>query len=139
MPCIIINNYNFVTPIVPGDTEIGSGTSNFRDAPISYYFEASYSGIFLTPTQLSAIPNGAKITRIEFETEMITNGVYNKYLVDRYLYQVPASFTSFPKNCRVNGTSSTDTTYNNAITNNQQTDINLEMTLVRVASDPSIV
>lgn len=139
MPCITINSYNFAQQIQPGDTEIGTGTSNFRDAPISYYYDAAYSGIFLTPTQLSSIPNGATITRIEFETEILTNGTYDKYLTDRYLYQVPPSFTSFPSNCRVGGTSSTDTTYNNAITNYQQTDSNLTMTLVKVSADPDIV
>lgn len=139
MPCITVNSYNFAQQIQPGDTEIGNGTSNFRDAPISYYYDNAYSGIFLTPTQLSGIPNNAKITRIEFETELLTNGTYEKFLTDRYLYQVPASFTSFPQNCRVNGTSSTDTTYNNAITNYQQTDINLEMTIVKVSADPDIL
>lgn len=139
MPCIVISSYSLTTPIQPGDAEIGVGTSNISDAPISYYYMASYTGIFLTPTQLSGIPNGATITRIEFQTEILTNGTYDKYLTDRYLYQTPASFTSFPVNCRVDGTSSSDTTYNNAITNYQQTDINLEMTIVKVSADPDIV
>ena len=34
MPCIIINYKKTVQPIVSGDVEIGTGTSNFRDAPI---------------------------------------------------------------------------------------------------------
>lgn len=139
MPCLILNSYSLESPIVPGDTEIGSGTTNFRDAPISYYFDNAYTGIFLTPTQLSAIPNGATITRIEFETELLTNGTYTKVAVNRYLYQVPSSFTSFPQNCRVGGTSSTDTTYNNAITNYQQTDSNLNMTIVKVSANPNIM
>ena len=139
MPCVVLNSYSLESPIIPGDAEIGNGTSNFRDAPISYYYDNAYSGIFLTPTQLSAIPNGATITRIEFETEILTNGTYEKIDTDRYLYQVPSSFTSFPENCRVDGTSSTDTAYNNAITNYVQTDIDLEMTIVKVSADPNIV
>ena len=138
MPCIIVNSYNFESQIIPGDSEIGNGNSNFRDAPISYYYDNSYSGIFLTPTQLSAIPNNATITRIEFETELLTNGTYEKFLTDRYMYQVPANFTSFPENCRVDGTSSTDTTYNNNISNSVQTDVNLNMTIVKVGADPDI-
>lgn len=139
MPCVVLNSYSLENPIVPGDTTIGSGTSNFRDAPISYYYDNAYSGIFLTPTQLSAIPNGATITKIDFETELLTNGTYTKILVNRYMYQVPSSFTSFPLNCRVDGTSSTDTTYNNAITNYQQTDSALDMTIVKISADPNIM
>jgi len=139
MPCLVLNSYSLENPIQPGDTEIGNGTANFRDAPISYYYDNAYSGIFLTPTQLAGIPNGATITRIEFETELLTNGTYEKFLTDRYLYQVPASFTSFPENCRVDGTSSNDPTYNNAITNSVQTDVNLDMTIVKVSADPNIL
>ena len=83
MPCITVNSYNFAQQIIPGDTEIGNGTSDFRDAPYSFYYDASYSGIFLTPTQLSGIPNNATITRVEFEYEILTNGVYDKILINR--------------------------------------------------------
>jgi hypothetical protein len=139
MPCLVLNSYSLTSPIVPGDVEIGSGTSNFRDAPIAYYYDNAYSGIFLTPTQLSAIPNGATITKIDFETELLTNGTYTKIDVNRYMYQVPSSFTSFPLNCRVDGTSSTDTTYNNAITNYQQTDSLLDMSITKISADPNIM
>ena len=126
-------------PITPGDVIIGSGTTNFRDAPVAYYYDNSYSGIFLTPSQLSGIPNGATITKIEFETELLTNGTYSKIDVNKYMYQVPATFTSFPSNCRVNGYSSTDTTYNNAINNYQQVDSLADMTIVKISSHPNVM
>ena len=138
MPCLVLSSYSLTEPIIPGDVTFGTGNSDFRDAPISYYYDAAYSGIFLRPQDLVGIPNGATITRIEFQTELLTNGNYEKFLTDRYLYQVPASFTSFPLNCRVSGTSSTDTAYNNAITNYVQTDVNLVMSIVKVSSDPGI-
>lgn len=138
MPCTFINPY-LQQQIIPGDTEIGNGTSNFRDAPVAYYYDNSYMGLFLTPSQIAAIPTGASITRVEFETEITTNGTYAKIDVNRYMYQVPSSFSSFPINCRVNGTSSTDTTYNNAITNYQQTDSLLDMTITKISSDPNIM
>lgn len=139
MPCLVLNSYSLKEPIIPGDITFGTGTSNFRDAPISYYYMASYSGIFLRPQDLVGIPNGATITRIEFQTEILTNGTYDKYKTDRYLYQIAPTFSNFPSNCRVNGTSSTDTAYNNAIENYQQTDQDLEMTIVKVSADPDIV
>jgi hypothetical protein len=139
MPCITLNSYSLENPIVAGDTIIGTGTSNFRDAPIAYYYDNAYSGIFLRPAQLSGIPNGATLTRIEFQTELLTNGTYVKDDVNRYIYQIAPPFSNFPLNCQVGGYSSTDTAYNNAITNYQQTDSLLNMTIVKVSSDPNIM
>lgn len=138
MGVVVLNSYSLEEAIIPGDVTIGTGTSNFRDAPVAYYWDNSYSGIFLTANELSGIPNGATITRIEFETELLINGTYAKIDVNRYIYQVPPPFNSFPLNCRVDGTSSTDIIYNNAISNYQQTDNLLNMTITKVSTDPNI-
>ena len=139
MPCLVLNSYSLKNPIVPGDVIIGTGTSDFRDAPIAYYYDNAYSGIFLRPNQLSGIPNGATLTRIEFQTELLTNGVYVKEDVNRYIYQVPSTYSSFPLNCQVGGYSSTNLAYNNSITNYQQTDSLLNMTITKVSADPDIM
>jgi hypothetical protein len=139
MPCITLNSYALENPIVPGDVIIGTGTDNYRDAPIAYYYDNAYSGIFLRVNQLSGIPNGATLTRIEFQTELLTNGTYEKFDTNRYIYQVPQPYNNFPSNCQVGGYSSTDTAYNNAITNYQQTDSLLNMTITKVGSDPNIM
>ena len=139
MPCIVLNSYNLENPIVAGDTIIGTGTSDFRDAPIAYYYDNSYSGIFLRVNQLSGIPNGATLTRIEFQTELLTNGTYVKNDVNRYIYQVDPPNNSFPVNCRVDGTSLTDSAYNSAITNYKQTDSLLDMTITKTSADPNIM
>ncbi len=138
MPCIYISGQNFANPIIPGDTTIGTGTSNERDFPNSFYYDYSYSGTLLKASQLSAIPNGATINRIEWEYEILTNGTYEINNVDMYLFQCPATYTAFPTNTQVSGFSSTDTTWNNSITNYFQTEYSTTTTFVKVSADPNI-
>jgi hypothetical protein len=139
MPCIFISSQSFENPIIPGNTTIGSGVGNQRDMPNSFYYDYSYSGVLLTPTQLSAIPNGAKITRIEYEYEVLTNGNYLIENVDMYMFQTPASFTIFPDNTRINGYSQSDTAWNNSITNYFQTEYGTTIQVLKVSADPNIM
>tara|TARA_R110000796_G_scaffold4086_5_gene15593 strand:+ start:5049 stop:5717 length:669 start_codon:yes stop_codon:yes gene_type:complete len=138
MPCIIINGYSETPAVQPGDTTIGTGTSNERDMPINFYYDYSYSGILLTPTQLSAIPNNATINRIEWEYEIVTNGTYTINNVDMYMFQTPSTYTGFPNNTQVSGLSGTDTTWNNSITNYTQTESSTIVEYVKPSSDPNI-
>ena len=107
--------------------------------PNSFYYDYSYSGVLLTPTQLSAIPNGAKITRIEYQYEVLTNGNYLIENVDMYMFQTPSSFTIFPDNTRINGYSQSNTAWNNSITNYIQTESNTTIQVLKVSADPNIM
>jgi hypothetical protein len=139
MPCVLISSYSFGSPaITPGNVEIGSATSNERDMPINFYYDYSYSGILLTPTQLANIPNYATINRIEWEYEIVTNGTYTINNVDMYMFQTPSSYTIWPNNTQVSGQSGTDTTWNNSITNFIQTESSTTVEYVKVSSDPNI-
>ena len=138
MPCIVISGQDFATPIQPGDVEIGNGTSNERDMPNNFYYDYSYSGTLLKASQLSAIPNGATINRIEWEYEIVTNGTYTINNVDMYMFQTPSSYTGFPSNTRVSGLSSTDTTWNNSITNYFQTEYSTTIEFIKPSADPNI-
>tara|TARA_R100000951_G_scaffold102801_1_gene95102 strand:- start:2255 stop:2920 length:666 start_codon:yes stop_codon:yes gene_type:complete len=138
MPCIFISGQNFANPIIPGDTTIGSGTSNERDMPNSFYYNYSYSGTLLKASQLSAIPNGATINRIEWEYEIVTNGTYTINNVDMYMFQTPQTYTAFPSNTQVSGQSSTDTTWNNSITNYFQTEYSTTIDFVHTSADQNI-
>ena len=135
MPCIIVNSYEFEQSIIPGNVEIGSSSSVERDYPVNFYFDYSYSGILLTPTQLSGIPNNATISRIEWEYEIVTNGTYTINNVDMYMFQTPSTYTIFPSNTRVNGYSQSDTAWNNSITNYVQTESLTTIQYVKVSSD----
>jgi hypothetical protein len=139
MPCIFISSQSFENPIIPGDTTIGSGTGNQRDMPWSQYYYYSYSGVLLKPSQLSAIPNGAKITRIEYQYEVLTNGTYGVENVDSYMFQTPSTFNGFPSNTRINGYSNGDDAWNNSITNYFQTEYDTIIPLVKISSDPNIM
>lgn len=138
MPCIILNSYSLVNPVIPGDVEIGTGVSVQRDMPVDFYYNYSYSGMMLKASELSTIPNGATIDRIEYKYEIITNGTYDRTNVNMYMYQVDSTYSAFPSNTRVNGYSSTDTTYNSTITNYVQTLTNSSYDFVKVSSDPNI-
>jgi hypothetical protein len=136
MPCLLINSYSFNQPIQSGDSIIGTGTSVERDTPMSFYYNYSYSGMFLTPTQLSAIPNGATITRLEYQYEIPTNGTYSITNVDSYMFQTPASYTRFPSgNTRVSGNSSS---WDFDITNYFQTEYSTSISYQKISSDPNI-
>ena len=138
MPCITLNSYDLQSSITPGDAEIGVGISVERDMPVDFYYYNSYSGTMLFASQLSAIPTGATIDRIEYKYEILTNGVYDRIGVDMYMYQVDATYSAFPTNTLVNGTSSSDTTYNSLITNSKQTLTNSSYDFTKVSGDPNI-
>ena len=130
--------YTYTNGVLPGDVEIGNGTSIERDMPYSFYYYYSYSGMLLNPTQLSAIPNGATITKIEFQYEFLKNVNYQVENVDMYMFQNPSSFTNFPDNTRINGYSQSDTNWNNSITNYFQTESDTTIPLVKTSADPKI-
>jgi hypothetical protein len=138
MPCVVLNSYSLTPSIVPGDAEIGTGISNQRNMPVNFYYNYSYSGMMLKASQLSAIPSGATIDRIEFKYEILTNGTYDRTDVNMYMYQVDATYSAFPSNTRVNGYSQSDLTYNSSITNYKQTLTNSSYDLIKISSDPNI-
>tara|TARA_R110000868_G_scaffold402116_1_gene678153 strand:+ start:169 stop:837 length:669 start_codon:yes stop_codon:yes gene_type:complete len=139
MPVLNLNSFDLENPIIPGDITIGSGTSTQRDVPISFYYNYSYSGQFLTPTQLAGIPNGATITKIEWEYEILTNGTYEIVDVDMYMFQVDSTYTRFSTlQQQVNGFSTSDTAWNNAISNYIQIENDATISYVKVSADPNI-
>lgn len=139
MPVLNLNSFDLENPIVPGDVTIGSGTSTQRDVPISFYYDYSYSGQFLTPTQLAGIPNGATITKIEWEYEIPSNGTFEIIDVDMYMFQVDSTYTRFSTSQQqVNGFSGDDTAWNNAISNYIQVENDATISYVKVSADVDI-
>ena len=105
-------------PPVDGDLEINYGS--LRNSPIyqgvvNYYYEYSYSCHFIPANQLTSIPDGAHIYKIQFQVDNSTTGVYEEKNIDMWMAQVLPSSTEFPLNMRINLDSATDGSWNNQI------------------------
>ena len=139
MPVLNLSSFALENPIIPGSVEIGSGTSTERDFPASFYYDYSYSGQFFTPAQLSGIPNGATITKIEWEYEIPSNGTYQITDVDIFMFQVDSTYTRFAlTQQQLNGFSGNDTAWNSAISNYTQVESNTTLSYIKVSGDPNI-
>ena len=115
MPCLL-NSSILSTPIVAGDVILNYGTDNERDCPYTNFFDYGYNCFFYTASELSAIPNGATIDKIAFHIQAPSNGNFEVDNQEVWIAQHNTG-TEFPLNMRINGTSSTDTTWNNNFIN----------------------
>ena len=139
MPCVNLSSYSLANSIIPGNDEIGTGTSTQRDVPLSFYYRYSYYGQFLNTTQLTNIPDGASIYRIEWEYEILTDATYTRADSRLILFQVPSSNTRFSTTQQqVNGYSGNDATWNNSITNYVNVKNNFTYSLTKSSFEPNI-
>tara|TARA_R110001632_G_scaffold45249_1_gene114966 strand:- start:2545 stop:3210 length:666 start_codon:yes stop_codon:yes gene_type:complete len=137
MPCLV--NPSILTPtIVAGDVDLTFGTDNERDCPYTNFYDYGYNCFFYTASELSAIPNGATIDKIAFEIEAPSNGVFEVNFQEVWLAQHDTG-TEFPSNMRVNGTSSSDTTWNNNFINYTKIYNGDTLGFTKVSADPNIV
>ncbi len=137
MPCLV-NPSILTTPIVAGDVELDYGTDFERSCPYSNFYDYGYNCFFYTASELSAIPNGATIDKIAFEIEAPSNGTFEVNNQEVWIAQHNTG-TEFPNNMRVNGTSSTDTTWNNNFINYTKIYNNVTLGFTKVSADPNIV
>lgn len=139
MPCIsLINSSILSSPIIPGDVELGNGRDNERGCPYTNFYDYGYNCFFYTATELSAIPNGATISKIAFEMEAPSNGTFEVNNQEVWIAQHDTG-TEFPLNMRVNGTSATDTTWNANFINYTKIYNNATLGFTKVSGDPNIV
>lgn len=141
MPCTCLINPTIISstpPIVAGDVELVYGTGNFRDVPYTNYYDFGYNCFFYTASELSAIPNGAKIDKIAFQIEAPSNGNFLVVNQDVFIAQHDTG-TQFPTNMRINGTSSTDTAWNNNFINYTQIYNGNTLGFTKVSANPSIM
>ncbi len=137
MPCLV-NPYLVPSSIVAGDVILNYGTDNERDCPYTNYYNYGYNCMFYTANELSGIPNGAKIDKIAFQIEAIYNGTFEVENQQVWIAQHDTG-TQFPSNMRVNGTSLTDTTWNNNFINYTKIYNGQTLGFTKVSSDPNIV
>ena len=133
MPCIYVNSY-----ISSPDKILNYGTDNERDCPYTNYFDYGYNCFFYTASELSSIPNGATIDKIAFQIEAPTNGTFEVYNQEVWMAQHNTG-TEFPSNMRINGTSSTDTTWNNNFINYTKIYDGATLGFTKVSGDANIV
>lgn len=103
----------------PGDLEIIYGnerhSTNYQGV-VNYYYEYNYSCHFIEASRLTAIPNNAKIYKIQFQVDNTTTGFYEEKAIDMWMGCTQASsYTEFPSGLLVNLNSSSDGTWNNEI------------------------
>ncbi len=137
MPCIVNPNI-LSSAIVAGDVELNYGTGNERDCPYTNYYDYGYNCFFYTASELSAIPNGATIDKIAFQIEAPSNGTFEVENQEVWMAQHNTG-TEFPTNMRVNGTSSTDTTWNTNFINYTKIYDGQTLGYTKVSADPNIV
>jgi hypothetical protein len=137
MPCLL-NSSILSSPIVPGDVILNYGTDYERDCPYTNFFDYGYNCFFYTASELSAIPNGATIDKIAFQIEAPSNGTFNVANQEIWMAQHNTG-TQFPLNMRINGTSSTDTTWNNNFINYTKIYNGATLGFTKVSADPNIV
>jgi len=94
--------------------------------------------MFYTANELSSIPNGANIDKIAFQIEAPSNGTFEVQFQQVWIAQHNTG-TEFPLNMRVNGTSATDTTWNNNFINYTQIYNGQTLGFTKVSADPNIV
>jgi hypothetical protein len=135
MPCVILNSYSVEQPITAGDDIFGTGSNNERDTPIAYYYDFSYSVNMIRSTEIN-IPNGAKLDKIAFEVETLTNGTYLRNNCDIYIAQT--NYNIFPSNLQINLQSATDSVWNSSLSN-QQFQGGQTIGFYKVSADPNIV
>ena len=137
MPCIV--NPNILAPIItPGDVILNYGSGNERDCPYTNYYDFGYNCFFYTASELSGIPNGATIDKIAFQIEAPSNGTFEVVNQEVWIAQHDTA-TQFPLNMRINGTSSTDTTWNNNFINYTKIYNGDTLGFTKVSADPNIV
>ena len=132
----LLNSSILTTPITPGDVTLNYGASNERDCPYTNYYDYGYNCFFYTASELSAIPNGATIDKIAFQIEAPSNGTFEVNNQELWIAQHDTA-TEFPLNMRVNGTSATDTTWNNNFINYTQVYTGATLGFTKVSADPS--
>ncbi len=139
MPCVCLINPSRLKPtITPGDTELTLGTANERDAPYTNYYDYGYNCMFYTASELSSIPNGAKIDKIAFQIEAPSNGTFEVNNQEVWIAQHDTG-TQFPTSMRVNGTSATDTVWNANFINYTKIYNGQTLGFTKVSADPNIV
>jgi archaellin len=87
---------------------------------------------------LSSIPNGATIDKIAFQIEAPSNGTFNVNNQEVWIAQHDTA-TEFPLNMRVNGTSATDTTWNNNFINYSKVYNGSTLGFTKQGGEPNIV
>lgn len=143
MPCTCLVNSSILSPPAPvaGDLQVVYG--NQKNSPlyeglVDYYYEYHYSGLFIDDSLLTSIPNGANIYKVAINVENTTTGTYPENDVDIYMANVPASYSQFPSNTRINLTSVTDTAWNNSLLNFTQVSTLANYSYQQTNADPSI-
>ena len=127
----------------PGDLEILYGnerhSTNYQGV-VNYYYEYNYSCHFIEASRLAAIPDNAKIYKIQFQVDNSTNGTYPEYDIDMWMGSTLSSYTEFPSNLMVNLNSMTDGTWNNQITALGKTKVifNGTQSYTQTTSDPDV-
>ena len=140
MPCVCLVNSSLYGGggVEPGDVTLTLGTGNERDAPYTNYYDYGYNCMFYTASELSAIPNGAKIDKIAFQIEAPSNGTFEVINQQVWIAQHDTG-TQFPTSMRINGTSATDATWNANFINYTQIYNGETLGFTRVSGDPTIV
>jgi hypothetical protein len=123
MPCSCLINSNIISstpPITPGSLDVIYGTqdktSNPYEGMYDYYYEYSYSVLFIDKSFLTGIPSGATIDSFNFEVYNTGNGTYEENALTCYMAKAPSSYTQLPTNLRLNLSSVTDTAWNADVT-----------------------
>jgi hypothetical protein len=137
MPCLL-NSSILSTPIVAGDVILNYGTDNERDCPYTNFFDYGYNCFFYTASELSAIPNGATIDKIAFEIHAPSNGNFEVDNQEVWIAQHDTG-TQLPLNMRINGTSSTDTTWNNNFINYSKIYNGATLGFTKVSGEASVM
>ena len=138
MPCVsLVNSSILESPIEPGSVQLLYGADNFRDTPYTNYYDYGYNCFFYTASELAAIPNGAKIDKISFRIEAPSNGVFEVVNQEVWIAQHNTG-TEFPLNMRIDGTSATDTTWNNNFINYTKIYNGETLGFTKVSADTSV-
>jgi len=110
----VITNSQLYTP-APTSLDIIFGNNLVQpayDGMMDFYWEYNYAIIFLTASQLSSVPNGAVINKLNFEIDNTGTGIYDENNIQIFMATAPATRTELPSNLRINLTSGTDTAWN---------------------------
>ena len=114
--------YRYIEPPIipesPHDYVFGVGSDSYvRDAPFTGYWNHSHSILMMDKSKLVGIPDGATITRLEFQYEKGSTGTYNISGFSIGMFQVPTPVPiEFPGNLKIDG-SSDDAAWNTSRTN----------------------
>ena len=144
---MLINPFRF-TPAGPveGDLEIIYGNerhSTVYEGVVNYYDEYCYSCHFIEASRLTAIPNNAKIYKIQFQVDNSapSGSVYTESAIDMWMGCTQASsFNAFPSDLLVNLNSDSDGAWNNDISAFGKTKVisNGSRTYIHSSTDPDI-